>query len=91
MLPKAAFQFGVKAGDGRKSGKDLTRKQDNKLSGQLRKIQARGPGDPWSGDLAYALPCKGLLLICEHAAAREPGSHFCMLKAACSTYVVPIT
>ena len=40
MLPKAAFQFGVKAGDGRKSGKDLTRKQDSKLSGQLRKIQA---------------------------------------------------
>ena len=45
MLPKAAFQFGVKAGDGRKSGKDLTRKQDNKLSGQLRKIQARSPGN----------------------------------------------
>lgn len=44
MLPKAAFQFGVKAGDGRKSGKDLTRKQDNKLSGQLRKIQACGHG-----------------------------------------------
>jgi hypothetical protein len=41
MLPKAAFQFGLKAGDGRKSSKDLTRKQDNKLSGQLRKIQAR--------------------------------------------------
>jgi IK cytokine len=40
MLPKAAFQFGVKAGDGRKAGNKLGKARDNKINSQLHKIQA---------------------------------------------------
>ncbi|CAL8466768.1 g6304 [Coccomyxa elongata] len=40
MLPKAAFQFGVKAADGRKAGNKLGKARDNKLNSQLNKIQA---------------------------------------------------
>lgn len=39
MMPKAAFQFGVKASDGRKTGNKLGKGRDNKLTSQLHKIQ----------------------------------------------------
>eukprot|EP00798_Chlamydomonas_sp_ICE-L_P021686 gene21686-28709_t len=41
QAPKAAFQFGVKAGDGRKGGKEMSleKSRDQKLSSQLGKIQ----------------------------------------------------
>lgn len=39
-MPKAAFQFGVKMSDGRKTHKDLeSRRKDQKLETQLNKIQ----------------------------------------------------
>jgi len=41
-LPKAAFQFGVKMADGRKSqGKLGKGKTDQKINNELQKIQAR--------------------------------------------------
>ncbi len=40
MMPKAAFQFGVKAGDGRKMGNKLGKARDNKINNQLNKIQS---------------------------------------------------
>lgn len=67
MLPKAAFQFGIKAGDGRKSGKDLTRKQDNKLMGQLRQIQARFCADaPQFSLLAFLDIAASCSVCCLH-------------------------
>lgn len=37
--PKAAFQFGVKMTEGRKTHKDLGKNRDQKLSNQLGKIK----------------------------------------------------
>ena len=37
--PKAAFQFGVKMSEGRKTHKDLGKNRDQKLSNQLGKIK----------------------------------------------------
>jgi len=78
MLPKAAFQFGLKAGDGRKSSKDLTRKQDNKLSGQLRKIQARAV-------ISVAGPEGGLSLAAERAwmQTAQEKMHLCLMETGC--------
>jgi IK cytokine len=42
MMPKAAFQFGVKVGDGRKTAKGLAAgggKRDQKMENQLHKIK----------------------------------------------------
>ena len=40
MMPKAAFQFGIKAADGRKGQKALVRHREQKESNQLNKIQS---------------------------------------------------
>ena len=48
MMPKAAYQFGVKAGDGRKMGNKLGKARDNKINTQLNKIQSMLEKD--SGD-----------------------------------------
>jgi IK cytokine len=48
MMPKAAFQFGVKATDGRKMGNKLGKARDNKINSQLNKIQSMLEKD--SGD-----------------------------------------
>ena len=40
MMPKAAYQFGVKASDGRKMGNKLGKARDNKINNQLNKIQS---------------------------------------------------
>jgi IK cytokine len=39
MMPKAAFQFGVKSADGRKAGKNLGKSHENKLNTDLNKIR----------------------------------------------------
>lgn len=50
-MPKAAFQFGVKKGDGRLSHKSLLKKQDAKIAGDLSKI--KGVFKVGSKDLFY--------------------------------------
>ena len=57
MLPKAAFQFGVKAGDGRKAGNKLGKAHDNKINSQLGKIQSILEKD--GGDYSKAFSAGG--------------------------------
>jgi IK cytokine len=40
MMPKAAFQFGMKAADGRKAGNKLGKAREGKINSQLSKIQS---------------------------------------------------
>ncbi|CAL5227428.1 g10390 [Coccomyxa viridis] len=57
MMPKAAFQFGVKATDGRKMGNKLGKARDNKINTQLNKIQSmleKDSGDKYKA--AFAAP-----------------------------------
>ncbi|KAK9916318.1 hypothetical protein WJX75_001184 [Coccomyxa subellipsoidea] len=56
MLPKAAFQFGVKAADGRKTGNKLGKARDNKLNTQLNKIQAILEKDGGDYKKAFSAP-----------------------------------
>ena len=39
-LPKAAFQFGVKMGDGRKTKKNMGKSKEKKLDNDLKKINS---------------------------------------------------
>jgi hypothetical protein len=41
-LPKAAFQFGVKMGDGRKTKKNQSKSKEKKLDNELKKINNVG-------------------------------------------------
>ncbi len=56
MLPKAAFQFGLKAADGRKAGNKLGKAKDNKLNNQLNKIQAILEKDGGDYKKAFSAP-----------------------------------
>lgn len=56
MLPKAAFQFGVKAADGRKAGNKLGKARENKLNTQLNKIQAILEKDGGDYKKAFSAP-----------------------------------
>ena len=70
MLPKAAFQFGVKAGDGRKAGNKLGKAHDNKINSQLGKIQSILEKD--GGDYSKAFTSGGGIDVGEgHKASKK--------------------
>ena len=59
MMPKAAFQFGVKATDGRKMGNKLGKARDNKLNNQLNTIQSmleKDSGDKYKAAFSASEP-----------------------------------
>ena len=62
-MPKAAFQFGVKAADGRKAGNKLGKAREGKINSQLNKIQSILEKD--GGDYSRAFTGNGGIDVAE--------------------------